>query len=72
MVGVAFFAGGATFTIGRAAMAGRRVCTSFLASGCPGCAARACCCFAKGTGGGGGAFLATTCRFATAAEGAAT
>jgi len=74
MAGVAGFAGGACFTIGRAAAlaAGRSVCTSLLANGCPGCAARACCCFAKGTGGGGGVFLATTCRFATAAGGAAT
>ena len=60
--------------LGRAAavLAGRRVCTSLRANGCPGCAARACCCFAKGTGGGGGVFLATTSRFATAAGGAAT
>lgn len=74
MAGVAGFAGGACFTIDRAAAlaAGRSVCTSLLANGCPGCAARACCCFAKGTGGGGGVFLATTCRFATAAGGAAT
>jgi hypothetical protein len=74
MVGVAGFAGGACLTMGRAAAlaAGRSVCTSLLTSGCPGCAARACCCFAKGTGAGGGVFFATTCRFATAAGGAAT
>jgi len=50
---------GATLTIGCAAavFAGRRLCTSFRASACPGCAASACCCFAKGTGGGGGVFL---------------
>jgi hypothetical protein len=74
VAGVAGLAGGATFTMGRAAaaLAGRRLCTSFLASGCPGCAASACCCLAKGTGGGGGVFFATTCRLAMAAGGAVT
>jgi hypothetical protein len=74
VVGVAGLPAGATLTIGRAAavLAGRSVCTSVLASGCPGCAASACCCLAKGTGGGGGVFLATTCRLATAAGGAVT
>jgi hypothetical protein len=60
--------------MGRAAAeaAGRSVCASLLANGCPGCAANACCCFAKAIGGGGGVFLATTCRLAIAAGGAAT
>ena len=74
MCGVAGFPGGACLTIGCAAgvFAGRKVCTSCRAKGCPGCAAKACCCLAKGTGGGGGVALAITCRLATAAGGAAT
>ena len=66
--------GGASLTIGcgAAAAAGRRVCTSCLAKGCPGCAANACCCLANGTGGGGGVVFATTARFITAAGGAVT
>ena len=69
MFGVAGLPGGACLTIGCAAgvFAGRKVCTSCRARGCPGCAANACCCLAKGTGGGGGVALATTCRLATAA-----
>jgi hypothetical protein len=74
MFGVAGFPGGACLTSGcaSAAAAGRKLCTSCLAKGCPGCAARACCCLANGTGGGGAGALAITCRFATAAGGAAT
>jgi hypothetical protein len=69
---VAFFAGGATFTAGRAAAGGRKAAIWLRAIGSPGCAAKACCCLAKGTGGGGGVFFATTCRAATAAGGALT
>ena len=74
MFGVAGFPGGASLTIGCAAgvFAGRKVCTSFRSRGCPGCAAKASCCLAKGTGGGGGSALAITCRLATAGGGAAT
>lgn len=72
MFGFAGLPGGACLTIGctEGAFAGRKVCTSCCARGCPGCAARACCCLAKGTGGGGGVALAITCRLATAAGGA--
>ena len=74
MFGVAGLPGGACLTIGCVAvtLAGRKLCTSCRAKGCPGCAARTCCCFAKATGGGGGVALAITCRLATAAGGAAT
>ena len=74
MVGVAALPGGACLTIGCAAAAagGLKFWISCLAKGCPGCAARACCCFANGTGGGGGVRFATTCRFITAAGGAVT
>jgi len=74
MVAVAGLPGGACFTIGcgASAAAGRKFLTSLLANGCPGCAARACCCFANGTGGGGGVRFAITCRFITAAGGALT
>ena len=74
MFGVACFPGGAILTIGCAAgvFAGRKVCTSFRSSGCPGCVAKVCCCLAKGTGAGGGGALAITCRPATAGGGAAT
>src|SRR5260370_34092229 len=68
MFGVAGLPGGACFTIGCAASAaaGRKLRTSLLANGWPGCSARACCCFANGTGGGGGAVFAITCRLHTA------
>ena len=75
MFGVAGLPGGATLTIGCAAAAvaaGRNVCTSCFAKGCPGCAASACCCFANGTGGGGGVVFAITARFITAGGGAVT
>jgi hypothetical protein len=74
MFGVAGFPGGACLTSGcaSAVAAGRKVRTSLFANGCPGCAARACCCLANGTGGGGAGALAITCRFTTAAGGAAT
>ena len=75
MVGVAGLPGGATLTIGcgvAAAAAGRNVCTSCFAKGCPGCAANACCCLANGTGGGGGVVFAITGRFMTAGGGAVT
>ena len=74
MFGVAGFPGGACLTSGcaSAAAAGRKVRTSLLANGSPGCSARARCCLAKGTGGGGAGALAITCRFATAVGGAAT
>jgi hypothetical protein len=75
MFGVAGWPGGACLTIGcgaAPAAAGRKVCTSRLARGCPGCAASSCCCFANGTGGGGGGVFAITCRFITAAGGALT
>src|SRR5207245_1138165 len=66
----------ATFTAGRGAAAApagaRRLASSFLGKGCPGCAAIACCLAANGAGGGGGAFFAITCRFITAAGGAVT
>ena len=74
MVGVAGLPGGACLTIGRAAAApaGGKPWISCCAKGCPGCTARACCCFANGTGGGGGVRFAITCRFITAAGGAVT
>ena len=74
VVGVAGLPGGASLTIGCAAAVpvGRKLCISRGATGCPGCAARACCCVANGTGGGVGVFFAITCRFITAAGGAGT
>jgi hypothetical protein len=74
MVGVAGLPGGACLTIGCAAAvaAGRKLCTSRFPKGCPGCAAKACSCFAKGTGGGGGVAFAITCRFITAGGGVVT
>jgi hypothetical protein len=74
VVAVAGFPAGATLTIGcgAAAPVGRKLCICVRATGCPGCAAKACCCFANATGGGGGVFFAMTCRFATAAGGALT
>ena len=74
MVAVAGFPGGATFTAGCAAgaLAGRNAATSRLGKGWPGCAAMACCFWAKDAGGGGGVAFAITCRFITAAGGAET
>ena len=74
VVGVAGLPGGACFTIGcgAAVVAGRKLAISRFGKGCPGCAAIACCCFAKETGGGGGVAFAITCRFMTAAGGADT
>lgn len=74
MVGVAGFPGGATFAAGcaAAALAGRKLAVCCRPSGTPGCAAIAFCRAANEGGGGGGVFFATTCRFITAAGGAAT
>jgi len=74
MVGVAAFPGGANLTAACAASLpdGRNVCSSLFGKGCPGCAAKACCCFANGTGSGGGVCFAITCRLKTAAGGAVT
>ena len=74
VLSVAGLPGGACLTKGCtvAAFAGRKLCTSWTASGWPGCFARSCCCLAKGTAGGGGVVFATTGRLTTASGGRAT